>query len=74
MAVDDLPLAVLTPVGVGDAQGVRLELDAVPGGRGVLVADGIGELPTDAGGDELEAVGGAVREVLAQRWKAMGGG
>jgi hypothetical protein len=62
MAVDDLPLTVLATVDVGDAQGVRLEWDAVPRDRGVLVADGVGLVPADARGDELEAVGGAAGE------------
>src|SRR5438552_3092571 len=48
MAVDDLPLAVLAAVDVGDAQGIRLDRDAVPGHRGVFVADRIGQVPADA--------------------------
>ena len=44
MAVDDLPLAVLAAVDVGYAQGVRVEWGAVPGHRGVLVADGVGQV------------------------------
>src|SRR5918996_3661821 len=62
MAVDDLPLAVLPTVDVGDVQGVRREWGAVPRHRGVLVADGVGQVPADARGDQLEAVGGAVGE------------
>lgn len=42
MAVNDLPLAVLAAVHMGDAQGIRLERDAVPGHRGVFEADRIG--------------------------------
>jgi hypothetical protein len=48
VAVDNLPLAVLAAVDVGDAQGVRLDRNAVDGHRGVFVADRIGQVPTDA--------------------------
>lgn len=45
MAVDDLPLAVLAAVEVGDAQGQRLDRAAVHGEGGVFVADGVGQAP-----------------------------
>ncbi len=67
MAMDDLPLTVLAPVDVGDAQGVRLQRNAVPGHRGVFVADRVGQVATDICGDKLEAIRGAVGEVRPQR-------
>jgi hypothetical protein len=42
--MDGLPLAVLAAVDEGDAQGVGVEWGADPGHRGVLVADGIGQM------------------------------
>jgi uncharacterized protein (DUF2252 family) len=66
VAVDDLPVAVLAAVEVGDAQDVRSDRFAVDRHRGVLVADGVGQVPTDAGGDQLEPVGGAVGEPRRQ--------
>jgi hypothetical protein len=59
-AVDDRPPAVLAAVEVGDAQGGGRDRDAVDGPRAVLIAHGVGQLPTGAGGDQLIAVGGAV--------------
>jgi hypothetical protein len=61
MAVDDLPLAVLATVEVGRPKGV-LGRGTVHGRCGVLVADGVGQIATDAGADQLEAIGGAVGE------------
>jgi len=62
VTMDDLPLAVLAAVDVGDAQGKWLDRDAVHGHRDVLVADRIGQVRTHTCGDELEAIGGAVGE------------
>jgi hypothetical protein len=45
MAVDDLPLAVLTAVEVGDAQGNRLDRAAVHGKGEAFVAEGVGQVP-----------------------------
>src|SRR5205809_1050351 len=67
VTMDDLPLAVLAAVDVGDAQGVRLERNAVPGHRGVFVADRVGQVATDTRGDKLEAIRGAVGEVRGER-------
>src|SRR5215216_4352734 len=62
MAVDGLPLAILAPVDVGDAQGRRLDRATVHGEGDVLVADGVGQVPTGAGGHQLEAVVAEVGE------------
>jgi hypothetical protein len=60
VTMDDLPLAVFAAIDMRHAQAIRLERNANPRGRGMFVADCIGQIPADAGGDELEAVGGAV--------------
>lgn len=62
MTMGDLLLAVLAPVDVGDAQRVRLSRNACNGDRGVFIANGVGHIPTLAGGDEVEAERGAVGE------------
>jgi len=62
VAVDDLPLAVLAAVDVGDPQRVRLVRDAVAGVCGVFEADRVRQVPADAGGDKVEALRGAVGE------------
>lgn len=59
MAMDDLPLPVLAPVDMGDAEGVRVNRGTVHRRCRVFVADGVGQVPTDTGGDELKAIGGA---------------
>lgn len=40
-------------------EGVRVSRGTVHGRCGVFVADGVGQVPTDTGGDELKAIGGA---------------
>jgi len=62
MAVDDLPLAILAAVDMGHPQTNRLDRAAVHGEGEVLVAEGIGQVPTGAGGHQLEALVGAVGE------------
>ena len=71
MTVNDLPLAVLAPVDMRDAQGVRLEWSAIPRHRSVLVSGRIGQVPTDACGDEVEAVCRAVGEPRRQPAKEL---
>jgi hypothetical protein len=45
MAVDDLPLAVLAAIDVGDAQGVRLDRAAIQREGEAFVAEGVGQGP-----------------------------
>ena len=62
VAVDDLPLAVLAAIDMGDPQGNRRDRAAVHGEGGVLVADGVGQVPAGPGGHQLQAEVGAVGE------------
>jgi hypothetical protein len=64
VAVDDLPLAVLAAVEVGDPQGQRRDRAAVHGEDGVFVADGVGQVPAAADGMLLAAM---VNDVPAVR-------
>jgi hypothetical protein len=66
VAVDDLPLAILAAVEVGDLQGQRRDRAAVDGEDDVFVADGVGQVPAGAGGHQLEAVVGEVGEPRRQ--------
>jgi hypothetical protein len=56
VAVDDLPLAVLAAVEVGDPQGQRRDRAAVHGDGDVFVADGVGQVPAAADGMLLAAM------------------
>ena len=51
---------------MGDPQGQRRDRAAVHGDGDVFVANGIGQIPTDAGGHQLEAVVGEVGEPRRQ--------
>lgn len=44
VAVDDLPLAVLPTVHLGDSKGVRVDWDAVDRNRGVFELDRVGQV------------------------------
>jgi hypothetical protein len=57
VAVDDLPLAALSVVDVGGAQGGAHEGSVLREGFVVLVGDGVREVAAGAGGDELQVVG-----------------
>jgi hypothetical protein len=57
VAVDDLPLAVLAAVDLGDAQGVRLDGDAVDRHRGVLELDRVGQVAADPRPGSIVSVG-----------------
>src|SRR4029079_15516350 len=55
MAMDDLPLAVLAPVDVGDADGDRLDRAAGDGPVEALEAEGVGQVAADADHFDIEA-------------------
>jgi hypothetical protein len=69
--VDDLPLAVLATVDLGDAQDVRLDRDAVDRHRGGVEADRVGPVPTDACGDNVDALVGAVGTIATPATRAL---
>ena len=72
MTVDDLPLAVLAAIHVGDAQSNRLDWAAVNGEGEMFVAEGVGQVPAGAGGHQLEAVVGAVGEPRREPVEGLG--
>jgi hypothetical protein len=72
MAVDDLPLAILAAVEVGDPQGQRRDRAAVHGEDDVFIAEGVGQVPAGAGGHQLEAVVGEVGEPRRQPVEGLG--
>ena len=67
MAVDDLPVAVLATVDLGDPQGVRVDWDAVDRHRGVFQLDRVGQVAADAGGEDLDALVSAVHRDAIER-------